>query len=32
MFAAQAVRQARLFGVKDATLEEVLRVVDRSPS
>jgi hypothetical protein len=23
MFAAQAVRQARLFGVEDATLEEV---------
>jgi shikimate dehydrogenase len=32
MFAAQAVRQARLFGVADATLEEVLSLLDRSPS
>ena len=27
MFAAQAVRQARLFGVEDATLEEVTRIL-----
>jgi hypothetical protein len=32
MFAAQAVRQARLFGVADATLEEILEVLDRRPS
>jgi 3-dehydroquinate dehydratase/shikimate dehydrogenase len=30
MFAAQAVRQARLFGAADATLDEVLRVLDRA--
>ena len=30
MFAAQAVRQARLFGVEDATLEEVTRLLERS--
>ncbi len=29
MFAAQAVRQARLFGVTDATQEEVERLLDR---
>jgi len=31
MFAAQAVRQARLFGVTDATQEEVARLLDRAP-
>ena len=31
MFAAQAVRQARLFGVEDATLEEVAAILGRSP-
>jgi 3-dehydroquinate dehydratase/shikimate dehydrogenase len=30
MFAAQAVRQARLFGVEDATLEEVTRLLEPS--
>jgi shikimate dehydrogenase/3-dehydroquinate dehydratase type I len=30
MFAAQAVRQARLFGVGDVTEEEVARLLDRS--
>lgn len=30
MFAAQAVRQARLFGVEDATLEEVAAILGRS--
>jgi len=30
MFAAQAVRQARLFGVEDATLAEVTRVLEPS--
>ena len=32
MFAAQAVRQARLFGVEDATLEEVTRLLGASRS
>jgi shikimate dehydrogenase/3-dehydroquinate dehydratase type I len=32
MFAAQAVRQARLFGVTDATHEEVARLLDQSGS
>jgi 3-dehydroquinate dehydratase/shikimate dehydrogenase len=32
MFAAQAVRQARLFGVADATLEEVFQILDRRRS
>jgi shikimate 5-dehydrogenase len=32
MFAAQAVRQARLFGVTDATLEEILEVLARRAS
>jgi shikimate dehydrogenase len=31
MFAAQAVRQARLFGVEDATLEEVTRLLAAPP-
>ena len=30
MFAAQAVRQARLFGIEDATLEEVTRLLEPS--
>jgi hypothetical protein len=30
MFASQAVRQARLFGVEDATLEEVMRLLEPS--